>query len=205
MALRTIAICNRCKRERPILPSFGLCVYCREAERKGRKVRPRAVIGICSRCDRERLLIDGKCPRCRDLETRGHLPQRSPEWRQRIADSQRGEKNHAYRGGRIIDKHGYVWVLAAGDPIAEAMLTSSSKGYVQEHRLAVARLLGRPLRRGETVHHINGERDDNRLENLQLRQGQHGPGQVWRCQCCGSYDVAAEPLPDLSAAHSAAV
>lgn len=37
-----------------------------------------------------------------------------------------------------------------------------------EHRLVIEQMLGRPLRRDENIHHINGVRDDNRLENLEL-------------------------------------
>ncbi|WP_209446402.1 HNH endonuclease [Streptomyces sp. MZ04] len=39
---------------------------------------------------------------------------------------------------------------------------------IAEHRVVMEREIGRPLERGETVHHINGVRDDNRPENLEI-------------------------------------
>lgn len=88
---------------------------------------------------------------------------------------------------RRVDKSGYVFV---GCPDEFAPMRSKS-GYVMEHRLVMAQHLGRPLQAIETVHHISGDRSDNRIENLQLRHGKHGKNERFRCACCGSFNIEA--------------
>ena len=65
----------------------------------------------------------------------------------------------------------YKAVLALGHP------NSNSKGRMLEHRLVMSEHLGRPLTEYETVHHINGDRFDNRIENLELWSSRHPKGQ----------------------------
>ncbi len=74
-------------------------------------------------------------------------------------------------GKRFKNKQGYVVCYAPDDPNAH------KGGQVHEHVLIMAEYLERPLRPGETVHHRNGVRDDNRIENLELWTSSHPPGQ----------------------------
>jgi len=77
-----------------------------------------------------------------------------------------------WRGGRRKEPAGYISVQASLVPSEfHVMLRNKKKnggGDVLEHRLIMAQHLGRPLEVHEVVHHINGIKDDNRLENLEL-------------------------------------
>lgn len=71
-----------------------------------------------------------------------------------------GEKNPAWKGGRIYDKDGYVLIWMPDHP------NRNNDNYVREHRLVYEKYLGRYLTQQEEIHHINGIKDDNRLQNL---------------------------------------
>lgn len=98
-----------------------------------------------------------------------------------------GPGNPAYKAGRYLNSDGYVRVLLdPGDPL---ICMADGKRYVLEHRLVMARLIGRPLLPDESVHHIDGDRANNTPGNLQLRRGQHGKHVHLRCHDCGSQNV----------------
>lgn len=67
------------------------------------------------------------------------------------------------RPGSKHYKHGYVYI-------------HTPRGWMFEHQYVMSEFIGRPLVEGEKVHHINGIKDDNRLENLQLWTKPHPSG-----------------------------
>src|SRR5271170_3064480 len=74
------------------------------------------------------------------------------------------------KGSGTISKHGYRQIYKKDHPNAWGT------GAMFEHVFIMAEHLGRPLIKGETVHHKNGIRDDNRLENLELWSKSHPYG-----------------------------
>jgi hypothetical protein len=75
--------------------------------------------------------------------------------------SQRGPRHHRFSGGRNYS-HGYVILTGVFDH------PNAKRGQIREHVLVMSNHLGRPLLPHEEVHHKNGIRDDNRIENLEL-------------------------------------
>ncbi|KKK49930.1 hypothetical protein LCGC14_3130100 [marine sediment metagenome] len=73
---------------------------------------------------------------------------------------------------RIRIKTGYIKICLQPQDFFYSMAMKDN--YVLEHRLVMAKYLGRNLHRWELVHHKNGIKEDNRIENLQLiSEGKH--------------------------------
>ncbi len=86
----------------------------------------------------------------------------------------RGENNGRWKGGRNSNSGGYIAIRLYPGDFFYSM--THQPGYVMEHRLVMAKHLGRCLHRWELVHHKGTKypkgsienRQDNRIENLQL-------------------------------------
>lgn len=73
-----------------------------------------------------------------------------------------GERNYNWKGGFTI-QNGYKYILCPEHPRAK-----SKKGYVAEHVLVMEKTLGRTLKKGEVVHHIDEDKLNNEPKNLKL-------------------------------------
>lgn len=111
-----------------------------------------------------------------------------------------GKTHVLWNGGRSKGQKGYVRVSEHLFSEEERKLLKpmffdqKGSGYVPEHRAVVALAWGRPLKTNEVVHHRNGIRDDNRLENLEVWISGHPRGfssnMSMCCPECGHEDTA---------------
>lgn len=83
-----------------------------------------------------------------------------------------------HNGRRRYEHNGYVYVRAHDHP------NRIKNGYIAEHRIVMEKILGRHMLKSESVHHINGVKNDNRPENLALVAAGPHLGNM-DCPCCG--------------------
>ena len=81
--------------------------------------------------------------------------------RRKISEGRKGRFFKREFGYKYIRSDGYVKIFVPGHP-------NGDRNFILEHRFVMEKHLGRYLRREEVVHHVNGIKDDNRIENLQL-------------------------------------
>lgn len=118
------------------------------------------------------------CPKCADARAKGLNKENLRSWRARNRDRINAREREKRKQSRIPkprelkDKSktagGYVMVFLAPPGQRGKLKSVKTGGIILEHRLVMERHLGRKLIPEENVHHINGIRDDNRLENLEL-------------------------------------
>ena len=91
----------------------------------------------------------------------------------------KGENNPRWNGGKGTTSQGYVEI------VAEVSHSKNARGRILEHRFVMEKYLGRKLLTTENTHHINGNKQDNRIENLMLVTNSehrkfHRPSEVTR-------------------------
>lgn len=92
---------------------------------------------------------------------------RSPKEAKKVENPQ-GPTVSNWRGGRRTIGKGYIYIYSPDHPNA------TKDKYVMEHRLVMEKKLGRYLESNEIVHHIDGNRGNNKISNLQLcTKGEH--------------------------------
>lgn len=109
----------------------------------------------------------------------------SRAWVQRRVVSNRVPKDGIGPASKPRSGDGYTEVTIGADHWL-APHTARRRGRMLTHRAVMAIHIGRPLDKCETVHHLNGDRADNRIENLELHGGHHGNRRKFVCASCGS-------------------
>lgn len=94
-----------------------------------------------------------------------------------------GHLHPSWKGGRIKDSHGYILLHKPDHPM------SDKNGWLREHRFVMAEHIGRMLEPFENVHHRNGVKDDNRIENLEIVTHARPNGWVICPHCRKSFQV----------------
>mgnify|MGYP001272925715 CR=1 FL=1 len=164
---KTHRVCNVCKTMKELnITNFnaghrkngGFSHYCRQCSRTRKYDRYKNVLKVkdCPICKAKIVITSEYCRNCR------------------LTIIQKNTRNPGWRGGRIKAHGGYINVIV---PSNYQYILPDNKRYILEHRLVMEQCIGRALLPTENVHHKNGNRLDNRLENLELWNKSQPSGQ----------------------------
>lgn len=161
--------CNYCHK-----PAYahGLCHGCRNLVKKYGSVYPAHWEKECPDCKK---IFFGKYhnrKKCSDCLNEERKKKKLESYRKKTGIYISVPRMKGKAGTGSIDKNGYKVLHKIGHPNS-----MGDKGKILEHTFVMSNHLGRPLRKGENVHHKNGIRDDNRIENLELWHRGQPPGQ----------------------------
>jgi hypothetical protein len=94
-------------------------------------------------------------------------PERSPNLGKKLPyrPKPKGVLSHAWKGGVIVER-GYKLVECGDHP--DGIVKGGGKKYIREHRLIMEKEIGRRLKSNECVHHVDGDRKNNSIDNLVL-------------------------------------
>lgn len=97
---------------------------------------------------------------------KAHLGMKLSPYAKKIAiknlKSGKGDKHASWKGGSFLRSDGYEMIYAPNTSIYV------NRNHRLEHRVVMEKYLGRPIKPTEHIHHINGIKTDNRIENLKL-------------------------------------
>lgn len=127
---------------------------------KDRKRHPLKVEVRCAECGKKMLLQPNQ------IKNRQHSFCDHECYGKWCSENRRAERSLQWKGGRRQNDSGYMEIRLQPDDLFYSMM--SIRHYVLEHRLVMAKHLNRCLLPWEVVHHINGIKNDNHLENLKL-------------------------------------
>ena len=95
---------------------------------------------------------------------KGYKP--SKETKEKLSKANRRENHINWKGGFIKNTEGYLLFNVPDECRFSCM--KGILGYIPVHRLIMAAYLQRPLTKKEVVHHVDGNLDNNKIENLML-------------------------------------
>lgn len=138
--------------------------------------------------DKKRLFVNVRCPRCGGIRTTrwDHFKNRRKNDGDKtlLCASCRAIKDHHHYDGNGYAIKCYKAFPIETWPILSQMCKKNSQ--IKEHRAIMAIKLGRPLKPNEIVHHINGVRNDNRPENLEIFSTTNAYN---KHHCCGVREI----------------